>query len=385
MLERVTHLVHRRLHTVRPSGFSTAGVAALAVARDCGTGSLRHPALLPVLVDQAGVVSRRQAQEAGVRPHELARLLRRRELVALRDGVYVDHTGQPTFLQRAWAATLCYEPAALAGPTALRVVEGPGSRRPEQPIHLAVERNRRHRAAEGIVLHRTAHLQQRVLWHVGPPRLRYEEAALDVAAAAATELDAVGELSRVVQSRRTTAARLSETLRARPRVRRRRWLESVLDDVANGTCSVLEHGYLHRVERAHGLTRARRQVRDRLGQGVVFRDVLYEGGTSWSWTAGSSTTRPRNETATSTGTSTPRQAVCGRCGCHGVRCSTVRAGRRSGSCRCSSAPAPGSPAGPADLPARSEPPPDPTVTACVEPVTHLVHHRLHTRAGRSRA
>jgi len=185
----------------------------------------------------------------------------------------------PTFLQRAWAATLLYEPAALAGATALRIVEGPGSRRSEQPLHLVVDRDRRHRSVPGIVLHRTAHLDQRVLWHVAPPRLRYEEAALDVAAAAASDFDALGELSRVVQSRRTTASRLSETLRGRERIPRRTWLASVLEDVANGTCSVLEHGYLHRVERAHRLTRARRQVRDRLGQGVVFRDVLYEGGT----------------------------------------------------------------------------------------------------------
>jgi len=238
-----------------------------------------HDALLPFLEDQSGVVSRRQAEQVGVQPHELARLLWRRELVALYDGVYVDHTGPPAFLQRAWAATLLYEPAALAGPTALRLVEGPGSRRPEEPLHLVVDRDRRHRSARGIVLHRSAHLEQRVLWHVGPPRLRYEEAALDVAASAASDFDALGELSRVVQSRRTTAYRLSETLRGRERVPRRRWLESVLADVASGTCSVLEHGYLYRVERAHGLARARRQVRDRLGPGVVFRDVLYEGGT----------------------------------------------------------------------------------------------------------
>ena len=238
-----------------------------------------HPALRPLLVEQAGVVSRRQAESAGVRPHELARLVRRRELVRLRDGVFLDHTGRPTFLQRAWAATLLHEPAALAGPTALRVVEGPGSRRPEGPIHLAVDRDRRHRRVPGIELHRTAHLQQRALWHVGPPRLRYEEAALDVAAEAATDFEALGELSRVVQSRRTTASRLSQALSARERIPRRRWLESVLTDVAHGTCSVLEHGYLSRVERPHGLTGARRQVRDRLGQGVVFRDVLYDGGT----------------------------------------------------------------------------------------------------------
>ena len=59
---------------------------------------------------------------------------------------------------------------------------------------------------------------------------------------------------------------------------RRDWIERVLQDIAEGACSVLEHGYLNQVERAHGLGRARRQVRDRVGAGVVYRDVEYAGG-----------------------------------------------------------------------------------------------------------
>ena len=238
-----------------------------------------HPALHPLLLDQSGVLTRRQAEAAGLRPHDLRRLVRRRELVRLHQGVYVDHSGRPTFLQRAWGATLLHSPSALAGETALRMAEGPGSRRPEEPIRLAVPRHRHHhRSRQGIVLHRMDHLEDRVLWHVGPPRLRYEEATLDVAAAATTDFDALGELSRAVQSRRTTAVRLSDALGRRGRISRRAWLEAVLADVAAGTCSVLEHGYLHRVEKAHGLSGARRQVVDRLGAGTVYRDVRYEAG-----------------------------------------------------------------------------------------------------------
>ena len=49
----------------------------------------------------------------------------------------------------------------------------------------------------------------------------------------------------------------------------------MLRDVAHGTCSVLEHGYLHRVERAHGLPRAERQLRGHASVGVVYRDADY--------------------------------------------------------------------------------------------------------------
>jgi len=238
-----------------------------------------HAALQTLLAEQDGVVTRAQVESAGLQPHELRRLIRRRELVRLHPGVYVDHSGRPTFVQTAWAAALLHEPCALAAETALRMIEGPGSRRPEEPIHLVVDRDRHHHAPRpGIVLHRTAHLEERVMWHTGPPRQRYEEAALDVAARAGSDFDALAELSRAVQSRRTTAARLQEALSRRERISRRSWIDAVLADVAAGTCSVLEHGYLQRVERAHGLSPARRQVEDRLGAGTVYRDVLYAGG-----------------------------------------------------------------------------------------------------------
>ena len=48
----------------------------------------------------------------------------------------------------------------------------------------------------------------------------------------------------------------------------------MLADVAAGTCSVLEHGYLARVERPHGLPTADRQVHDSRC-GPLYRDVEY--------------------------------------------------------------------------------------------------------------
>jgi hypothetical protein len=119
------------------------------------------------------------------------------------------------------------------------------------------------------------HLDERVQWHLGPPRVRYHHAALDVAAEARSDFLALGEVARAIQSRRTTTSHLIEALEDRQRVTRRLWLQSVLRDVSLGTCSVLEHGYLTRVERPHGLARARRQVRDRLGDATVYRDVDY--------------------------------------------------------------------------------------------------------------
>lgn len=237
-----------------------------------------HPLVDLLLRDQSGVVSRRQLLELGASQNDVARWLRRRDLVVVHPGVYVDHTGEPTWLQQAWAGVLAVRPAALAGESALRAAEGPGSARRTRPIEVAIAEHRRVREPEGVVLVRSPHLHARTQWHLGPPRIRYEEAALDVAARARSDFAALGDLSRVIQSRRTTAQRLLTTLEARERISRRRWMTGVLRDVAEGACSVLEHGYLNDVERRHGLAPARRQVRDRIGAGTIYRDVEYHVG-----------------------------------------------------------------------------------------------------------
>lgn len=223
---------------------------------------------------QAGVIARRQALAHGLGENDVRRLLRRREWVVVHPGVYLDHTGEPSWVQRAWAAVLFAWPAALYGESALRAAEGPGRRR-DEPLQIAVDRHRSLSAPSGVRLHRMSHLRERVLWNLGPPRVRYEDAALDVAAAASTDLGALDTLAGVVQSQRTTAGRMLAALEARQRKPRRDWMRAVLADVAAGACSVLEHGYLSRVERAHGLPRAVRQRRATATLGVIYRDAEY--------------------------------------------------------------------------------------------------------------
>ena len=50
----------------------------------------------------------------------------------------------------------------------------------------------------------------------------------------------------------------------------------LLTDIAAGTCSVLEHAYLDRVERPHRLARASRQVSVAMPGGSILRDVEYD-------------------------------------------------------------------------------------------------------------
>jgi hypothetical protein len=235
------------------------------------------PRMGALLRDQAGVVSRRQLEQVGLLPHDIERLVRRRELGRLHRGVLIDHTGEPTWLQRAWGGVLLHWPAALHGVSALRATEGPGSVRPSDTLHVGIDSSRRATRRAGVAVVRMERFEERVQWNLGPPRQRYEDAVLDVASSVRTDMQALAELARAVQGRRTTAGRLLAQLESRPRVGRRTWVATVLADVASGACSALERGYLD-VERRHGVGGARRQVVDRLGAGTVYRDVEYRCG-----------------------------------------------------------------------------------------------------------
>ncbi|MBS2936543.1 type IV toxin-antitoxin system AbiEi family antitoxin domain-containing protein [Nocardioides sp. J2M5] len=228
-----------------------------------------------LLASQSGVASRRQLHDASVAPHDLKRLLRRRELVRLHDGIFIDHTGTPTWLQRAWAGVLLAWPAALCDESALRADEGPGrTGRDDRTIHVAVDRQRSLAVPAGYRLHRLAGFDDLVQWNRSPPRVRIEEALIAVAARRPGDLDAIAVLADAISARRTTPERLGTCLAERRRIPRRAFLRDVLADLDHGTCSVLEHGYLTRVERPHGLPVAARQVRDSL-RGPLYRDVVY--------------------------------------------------------------------------------------------------------------
>ena len=227
---------------------------------------------------QSGVVSRKQLTAAGARGHDLKRMLRRRDLVRLDDGVFVNHTGRPTWVQRAWGGVLLAWPAALTHDSAVRAGDGPGrSDRDDSVIHLGVDRHRTVRVPSGYRLHRISDFDAKVQWNASPPRVRIEEGLVDVAAAATCDFDAIAGLADAVRARRTTPERIRQALDARTRLARRTFLHGVLTDLGQGTCSVLEHGYLTLVERPHGLPAAQRQLRDSIN-GPLYRDVVYAVG-----------------------------------------------------------------------------------------------------------
>lgn len=213
---------------------------------------LRAAQLADLMSQQTGVVTRAQLIHGGLTSEEIRRRTRRRELVRVHPRVYVTHTGPLTGSQRAWAAVLyAGRGAALCGPSLDQ-----STRDGDQPIHVAIDQRRRVTPTAGIVLHRVSRLDTQVFPGSEPRRLRLEDNALLMADRADSELDVVAILAGVVGRRGVTATSLRTALARHPRLRRRRFITLLIDDLAAGTASVLEQAYLERVERAHGLPRA---------------------------------------------------------------------------------------------------------------------------------
>lgn len=218
------------------------------------------------LAAQDGVVTWHQLVEHGARQHDRERWVRRRLLVPVHRAVYVAHTGPLTDSQRAWAAVLA------CGPRAALCLVG----RPGPLVHVAIDASRRVVAPAGVRLHRLRDLEAQVRWTASPPRLLPEHDVLLGVGMAADEEEVVRLLSDAVRTRLTTAARLREVVGARARLKHRRLVLAVLDDVERGTHSVLEHRYLRDVERAHGLPTGTWQQRRSVDGRTEYADVRYE-------------------------------------------------------------------------------------------------------------
>jgi hypothetical protein len=228
-----------------------------------------------LLARQDGVICRGQVLECEGTDAYIERMIRRRQWATVFRGVYANHTGPLTWEQRAWAAVLYHQPAALAGASALRAA-GLHLGTEKGPIELVVAKPRRVVDPSGVTTRQVVDFDGVVQSNLSPPRVRVEHAALQAASQARREDAAVAVLGNVAQKRRTTPKRLLELLDAQPRLKHRRLLREVLADVAAGTNSALERRYLRDVERAHGLPEGRRQSRALSGGKSAYRDVHYE-------------------------------------------------------------------------------------------------------------
>ena len=223
---------------------------------------------------QEGAFTRAQAVAHGIDDCVLARRCRNRQIQRIHQGVYADFTGPLPWPTRVWAAWLaCGPEAAVTGDTALRW-HGLSGDWDDQSIHLAVPQSRRMERRSGVRISRHQNFSSWLLGGREPGLVRLEVAVLTAAARRAPDRRAALVLD-ICRQRRTTPERLLTELNQLPRLRGRAVLLQILSDAASGVQSHLEQTYLSRVERAHGLPAAVRQVRATYGTTVNYRDVEY--------------------------------------------------------------------------------------------------------------
>lgn len=223
----------------------------------------RIPAALWRLADeQGGVLSHAQATSLGLTRSVLQRALDDRILWRVARGIH-SVTPQPSWTGLAWAGVLLGGEDAVLGYDAAAHLHGWGTA--PSTIDVLVPRRVKDRGCWRF--HNTT-AQGRGSLPVTSP----EQTAIDICSVSAPQ-STLGLLADAVTSRRTTAARLLAEAERRPNLRQRAMITEVLRDVADGIHSHLEERFHTFVERAHGLTGLRRQVRVQPGE---FTDILLE-------------------------------------------------------------------------------------------------------------
>jgi very-short-patch-repair endonuclease len=231
---------------------------------------------------QRGVIARWQAETAGLAPDFLRSKLRGGRWQPLYRGVYAAFTGEPPRVAWQWAALLRVgEGAALSHYTAAEIDRL--TDRVSNAIHVTIEHDRRVQlgqeaptpSAPRIVLHRSGRIAASRHPARTPPRTRIPETVIDLTQLAVNFDDVLAWLSRACGRGLTTPEHLRSAVAGKRKIRWRREILVALDDVAAGAHSPLEHHFVHSVERAHGLPKAKRQVQLTTQTGRRYLDNLY--------------------------------------------------------------------------------------------------------------
>jgi predicted transcriptional regulator of viral defense system len=230
------------------------------------------------LAVQAEAIARRQCAALGIDPDTMRSRVRSGRWQRLQWGVYATFSGEPARETMLWAALLRAGPGAvLSHQTAAErhgLIDGPSS-----VITITVPAARhpgRWMKVPGVVIHRSDAILRTRHPAMLPPCTRVEDTVLDLIQVAPAFDDAYMWICRAIGRRLTTAERIQRAMDARNKMRWRREIEVALGDADGGALSVLEHRYVYRVERPHGLPVARRQARIGRGTGNRYLDNLYE-------------------------------------------------------------------------------------------------------------
>jgi hypothetical protein len=200
-----------------------------------------------LLDNQDGVIARRQALGAGMTDEAWEWRISSGRWRRLVPGVVVNHTGEPTRRQLAWAGHLhAGEASLISGDVALelRGFKGPLT----SDVDVVVPAGKQ--IARAVLLPKVALVPHRLTKGSsgqsvnGLPCVGPHLAVLQAAAWAPDDSGAEWRVAAAVQQRKTAVPLLRSTLAQLPRLRRRALLREVLDDVELGAHAGTELAFL---------------------------------------------------------------------------------------------------------------------------------------------
>jgi very-short-patch-repair endonuclease len=225
---------------------------------------------------QAGVITRAQAMAAGLTRHAVYARLASGRWQRLHAGVYAAYSGPVARESRLWAAVLGARPGAVLCHQTAAELHGLLEPRKGGAIHVMARRGSIVAPMSGVVVTYSGRVDAARHPTLEPPRTRLDETVLDLAEMERTATGATAWILDACASRRTTPEKLLAAMDARPRMRRRKILLAALGDARIGIQSILEHGYLHKVERPHGLPEGNRQRQTLVAASFRYEDIRYE-------------------------------------------------------------------------------------------------------------
>jgi hypothetical protein len=236
---------------------------------------LAAPGTVARLVEhQDGVVSHAQLMDVGIGRGWVGQRLRSHDWRLLHPGVYVTHTGPVGFRARVWAGLLHAGTQSVGSHRTAGFLQGLVDSEPDV-VEVCVPFGHGTTVRPGLRVRRRRRLDELRRSGGSIPITSIEHTVLDLTDLARDPDAVVGWLTRACQRRLTTPQRLAEAASGRARLRHRRLLGDVLDDVRDGVASPLEHRYARYVERAHGLPSGERNARQVVVGVNRYSDVHY--------------------------------------------------------------------------------------------------------------
>ena len=246
----------------------------MAITPTRGSSLLR--ALRELARAQGGVVTIAQAEGLEVGYGMIRGQVAAGRWTRLHDGVYLLGNMRPGVASQRWAALLASGDGAVLSHSTAADAFGIRRQPANSLIHVSIPAGRIEVQLPGVRVHRSRLLPAKASVHEGWPIVTAADTVLDLIAQMRSPRDVVAILTDACRTAVVDAETILKTMGRRKRQRHRQLVKEILVDVVAGVESILEHKYLVRVERPHGLPTGRRQVQS-VAHGVwIRRDVEYD-------------------------------------------------------------------------------------------------------------